>query len=431
MSRSGVDASQVNDPRASSVACRAWMHTSKLVDYESVSRVLDNIARLGIPSDLELGLWELLSKRLPESADPDENLRRLARFLGNVRSPQAMVVLFQRDPTALKRLVVAFDIGSSIAETLIDDPEAFELIRITDGRPAPPQALVDELQTEVASARDDRQVTRSLQRFHRRETARIAFGLFARSGKAETTFAQLTALADAVLITAYDFALKQATEKLGRPRQADGRAARGCILAFDRFGAGQLGFNNTIQCMFVAETNGRTENTRIVPNTEFYERIAREFVELLSTDPTAPPIYRLRFTKPTPFKTVQTVVDAGPAFQHYDLCGRTWERQAFVQARTMTGNGSLGQSFLSRLQPWIYRRYLGDPDIAGLGANQRKLHRKLVFETAHRSGAADDLQAAETSSRWFSFFSYCTGISIRRFVSAILFRPWTDWPNNT
>jgi glutamate-ammonia-ligase adenylyltransferase len=394
MTRSQADASLSNDPTSGSESMAAWMKSARLNNTESTRQAVERFANLGIPAELLSRWWQTLGDRMSNSMEPEANFARLSRFFVRVRSPQSMVALFDRDPSALPRLIEAFEVGEVVSEALIEDTESFELLRITDGRPTPPQALIDELQTEVESAHDERQVSRLLYRFHRRETIRIAFGLFARGISPETSFSQWSALTDAVLQSAYDFSLRKEVGKFGQPRQADGRPARGCMMAFGRLGAEQIGFETAIDCMLVAETNGRTDHSRSVTNIEFYDRVAGSTAELLKGDAEQPLLFELRFIKPSPFKTNQIVVDADSAFQHYDLRGRTYERQSFVQARTATGNGSLGQSFLDRLQPWVYRRFLGAPDIAGLGANQRNLQRRIAIEADHRGGGNQEGQAA-------------------------------------
>ena len=58
---------------------------------------------------------------------------------------------------------------------------------------------------------------------------------------------------------------------------------------------------------------------------------------------------------------------------YYDNRGRTWERQAYIKARPVAGDLSLGREFLDTLTPWIYRRYLSHADISGIKALKRRI----------------------------------------------------------
>ncbi|HEY4759975.1 MAG TPA: hypothetical protein VIH42_05285 [Thermoguttaceae bacterium] len=72
----------------------------------------------------------------------------------------------------------------------------------------------------------------------------------------------------------------------------------------------------------------------------------------------------------------QMVISMESALNYYDLRGRTWERQAFIKARPVAGSQELGNEFLNRLTPWIYRRYLTAADIAGIKALKRRIEQQ-------------------------------------------------------
>jgi [glutamine synthetase] adenylyltransferase / [glutamine synthetase]-adenylyl-L-tyrosine phosphorylase len=409
MSRPELQSAVSFDPTFDEASLRGWRRSAGLANFESATTAVNQIAELGIPSDLLVAFWKQLADQLHASDAPDECLRLVTGVLARTRSPQSMVVLFQRDPTSLASLFEAFAIGPQIADVLIDDPEAFELIRITDGKLLEAYSLRDEILSEVATARSIQQVSKSLLRFRNRESARIAFGLLARNVAPDESFRKLAALADAILRAAFDVAKRYTMEKLGRPMLPSGYGARSSLLAFRQLGAQQLGFESEIALMILAETTGRTDHSRLIPNTEFFDRFVRNFREVLAADEKDEAVYRVQFVKPDPVQSTSDVVDSTLAFQHYDLRGRTWERQEFVQSRSIAGDEAFGQGLLDRLQPWVYRRYLGDPDIAGLGANQRKLQRRLAAEANHRVNAGDARQAAEDIEQMVLFLQLLHG----------------------
>ena len=67
------------------------------------------------------------------------------------------------------------------------------------------------------------------------------------------------------------------------------------------------------------------------------------------------------------------VMGVESAMGYYDTRGRTWERQAYIKARPVAGDLSLGDEFLESLGPWIYRRYLSHADISGIKALKRRI----------------------------------------------------------
>ncbi len=397
------------DPTTNDESMRRWIKVSRLEDHRRTAQSLEQILAIGVPFDLLSVLWNQLPASLDGFGDSDTGLDLFVRYLKRSRSPQAVATLFERDTSALPILMRAMSIGPSIAETLINDPEAFELLRITNGQPLLRQALIDEVRTEVGFARDDGQVRKILSRYRHREVLRIAFGQFIHDVSAEETYQQLSFLAEAILQSAFERAYREVSDKCGRPLHPNGLQARCCVIAFERLGATQQGYENSIRLLLLAETRGRTDATRIIANTDFFNRLSNCFLEYLAAQLPHEEIYHIQIIHPLQSKFDSQVVEVSAAFQHYDLRGRTWERQAFVQSRPIAGDVSLGEAFLEQLQPWVYRRYLGDPDIAGLGANQRKLQRKLATKTNHRSGAADDRSAADDIEQMVLFLQLLHG----------------------
>jgi len=72
------------------------------------------------------------------------------------------------------------------------------------------------------------------------------------------------------------------------------------------------------------------------------------------------------------------VMSVSSALAYYDNRGRTWERQAYIKARAVAGDLSLGHEFLESLMPWIYRRYLSHADISGIKALKRRIEQHTL-----------------------------------------------------
>ncbi len=384
-----------SDPTFTEASLSEWIREVPFSDTESAKDAVLQIANLRFSSELQKKFLNRLNYRLRTSKTPDESLRVISRFLKNSSFSESIVSRLVEDSAAFETLIEAIELGPSIANTIVDDSEAFELIRSSGGKTFEQTSLRDEILTEVATARSIQQVSKSLLRFRQRESTRIAFGLFARNVSLSEAFRQLSLLAEAVLQTAFDVAMRYTMEKLGRPMLPSGYGAKSSLIAFRQLGANQLGFESTIYGMLLAETHGRTDHSRMIPNAEFFERFVLNFRVVLSAEQADSEVYRIQFSKPAPCQSSSVVVDSGLAFQHYDLRGRTWERQEFVQSRPIAGDKAFGHAFLDQLQPWVYRRYLGDPDIAGLGVNQRKLHRRLTVTSNQVAEVVDVRQAAE------------------------------------
>ncbi len=165
-----------------------------------------------------------------------------------------------------------------------------------------------------------------------------------------------------------------------------------------KLGGVELNYSSDIDLIFLYEIDGKTDGSRAIDNVEFFDRLVRDVVRLLteSTDLGTP--YRVDLR-------LRPLGDRGPLVQsfeqsthYYDVLGRTWERQAYVKARPVAGDLDLGQEFLAYLEPWIYRRYLALADITGIKALKRRIeHRthtqgKDAFDVKTGEGGIRDIE---------------------------------------
>ncbi len=367
-------------------AAQPWLHACGVLDVGRGFHNLVSISQLGIPIDLMGVLASQCQRHLPHLSDPDRALNNLERFFRATRSPLALAALFERDEEALPTLLQIFSTSQYLSDLLVSDPEAYDLLRMTEGQPVARQVLVDEICAEVASARDDAYVMASLRRFKRREILRIAYGDIIRRQTIEVVTQQIAWLADALCEAAVVWARKVMEQKRGVARRLDGRRARFVVLGLGKLGGVELNYSSDIDLVFLSDGDGQTDSDRPMANSEYFERLARHVVKLL-TEPTDMGIaYRVDLRLRPEGHRGPMVVGLDAALRYYDTVGRTWERQAFVKARPVAGDLDLGYEFLERLEPWIYRRYLSRADITGIKALKRRIEQRAVRSgTDHRN----------------------------------------------
>jgi glutamate-ammonia-ligase adenylyltransferase len=357
-----------------------WLRPLGIVNFQRGHANLVGIARSGISADLLAMLLDQLTEYLPPLSDPDLALNTLERFFGASRSPLALASLFERDPVALGTLLQLFDSSRFLGDVLVNDPEAFELVRLTEGKPVARTALVDELRSEIAGLRDRRAALAALRRHKRRETLRIAYGDLIRQQRIPVVSQQISYLADALCEAALAFARTQLVETRGLPRRLDGRPARFAILALGKLGGIELNYSSDIDLIFLYDGDGKTEGPKQVTNVEFFDRLAQDFIKLLTEPTELGTVYRVDMRLRPHGQRGPLVNSLDGALHYYDVMGRTWERQAFVKARVIAGDENLGTEFLQALEPWIYRRYLNRADITGVKALKRKIEHRAVRE---------------------------------------------------
>jgi glutamate-ammonia-ligase adenylyltransferase len=357
-----------------------WLQSLGIEDVERAHTNLVSIAKGGITLDLVAVICAQLKETLPRSSDPDRALNDLERFFSATRNPLALGSLFERDPEALSVLMQIFCASQYLADWLIRDPEAFDLLRITEGQPVSRQALVDDICSDISASHDERAVMMILRRYKHRETLRIAYGDIIRSQNVQVVAKQISFLADAIIEAAVQGAQRILSEKRGVPRLPNGRRSQFAVLALGKLGGAELNYSSDIDLIFLCEGEGKTDGERSITNSEYFDRLARLVVKLLTEPTELGVVYRVDLRLRPQGAQGQPVRTVESALRYYDISGRTWERQAYVKARTVAGDHQLGDDFLSQLEPWVYRRYLSCADIAGIKALKRRIEQRTRGE---------------------------------------------------
>jgi [glutamine synthetase] adenylyltransferase / [glutamine synthetase]-adenylyl-L-tyrosine phosphorylase len=192
----------------------------------------------------------------------------------------------------------------------------------------------------------------------------------------EESCRELTAFADAALRAATNCALRSlhASGRLTLPNPND--PERGCgfvILAMGKQGACELNYSSDIDLIVLYN-----DEASAVPEGkdagEVFVRITRMIVNLLQDITEDGYVLRtdLRL-RPDP-RATQIAIGMESAAIYYENLGQNWERAAMIKARAAAGDIPLGEEFLARLQPYIWRKYLDFAAVADIQSLKRQIH---------------------------------------------------------
>ena len=359
-------------------AAADWGRTAGLADPQIAHRALCGLAAHGLTLDLLAFLCGRLAQLLPAVSDPDRVLVALERLVCAVRSPLSTGTLFQRDPRSLEILLKLFSASPHLAELVIADPESWEQVRVGEGRPESRQSLAATLAAETARLTEPECVMRALRRFKRRETLRIAYGDIVGGQRLETVVSQISHVADCVVEAAVHSAVARLEKLRGIPRGPAGEPATIAVIALGKLGGAELNYSSDIDLVFVHSADGRVEGPKPCSNQEFFDRVVQETVRLISESTDLGIAYRVDLRLRPHGATGPATMSQEAMLQYYDRHGRTWERQAWVKARCIAGDESLGARLLAEMEPWIYRRWLTRADISGIKALKRRIEHRAV-----------------------------------------------------
>ncbi|MGH8146347.1 MAG: bifunctional [glutamate--ammonia ligase]-adenylyl-L-tyrosine phosphorylase/[glutamate--ammonia-ligase] adenylyltransferase, partial [Rhodanobacteraceae bacterium] len=290
----------------------------------------------------------------------------------------------------VRRMLLASDFAF---EALRADPALLTsagLERLRD--PSPASARADALR------RQGQDMLAALRRFRRAEAVRLVFRDVNDLDDVTDTLAGATELYEALIAAALRHAEQTARARHGTPRNADGAPQSLVVFALGKLGGAELNFSSDVDLILAYPEAGASDGVRPLDNAEFFARVAREFVRLL-TEATADGIAARVDLRLRPFGVAGPVAASFAAMeQYYQREGRDWERYAWIKARPVAGDIAAGRHLLETLRPFVYRRYFDYTALTGL----RDMKALIDAEVARRD-LADDLKLGAGGIREIEF----------------------------
>jgi glutamate-ammonia-ligase adenylyltransferase len=258
---------------------------------------------------------------------------------------------------------------------------------------------VSGLHTAAAMARET--VMQVLREFRRREMVRIALRDICGWADLNRTMNDLSMLADAALGTALDWLYLRESAAWGMPLDGFGRPMGPVVLALGKLGANELNFSSDVDLMFAYASEGRTSGgTRgATAHETFFTRICRELIQVIGAPTADGFVFRVD-------ARLRPYGDAGPLVMTFDRLedyyqeqGREWERYALIKARVAAGDAAAGDRLLTRLRPFVFRRYLDYGAFDGL----REMKARIAMEVRNK-GLQSNIKLGSGGIREIEFF---------------------------
>jgi len=293
-----------------------------------------------------------------------ETFKRIVPLIESIARRSAYLVLLVENPIALHQLVKLCAASPMIAEQLAKYP-----------------ALLDELLTPVNlyfSPDDDHErIKTNLRDDLRREVLRLewedleghmevlryfraAHGLRVAAGEVSGTLPlmkvsdYLTFIAEAILDHVLQLAWEHLVARHGRPQRLDGSVDTSpdfIVVGYGKFGGIELGHGSDLDLVFIhnadtsLSTEGLADGKGAIDNLTFYARLGQRIIFILTTQTAAGKLYEVDM-RLRPSGNSGMLVSTLSAFERYQQKEAwTWEHQALVRARVVSGSTELAQKF--------------------------------------------------------------------------------------
>ena len=361
----------------------------RLIDLRGGNQVR-TMQRLG-RERLDAFVPRLLAQAV-EQADPDLVLERVLPLVEAVARRSAYLVLLTENPGALQRLMTLCAASPWIAEQITRFPLLLDEL-LNEGRlfkpPLAPE-LAAELRERLTRIPEDdlEQQMEALRHFKLAHGLRVAASEIAGTLPLMKVSDYLTWLAEAILDQVLALAWRQTVAKYGNPRRADGSLCDPdfIIVGYGKVGGLEFGHGSDLDLVFIhdGDSQAETDGAKPIDGAQFFARLGQRIIHLLTTQTTSGQLYEVDM-RLRPSGAAGLLVSSLAAFQRYqENEAWTWEHQALVRARVLTGCARVAEGF-ERVRATILERAR---DLPKLQAEVSEMRAKMRDNLGSRETAA-------------------------------------------
>ncbi|WP_439852179.1 bifunctional [glutamate--ammonia ligase]-adenylyl-L-tyrosine phosphorylase/[glutamate--ammonia-ligase] adenylyltransferase [Pseudomonas syringae] len=288
-----------------------------------------------------------------EHEKPDLVLERVLPLVEAVARRSAYLVLLTENPDALRQLLTLCAASPWIAEQIARFPLLLDEL-LNEGRlfnpPLAPELAAELRERLIRIPEDDlEQQMEALRHFKLAHSLRVAASEISGSLPLMKVSDYLTWLAEAILDQVLALAWRYSVARHGTPLRPDGTLCDPgfVIVGYGKVGGIELGHGSDLDLVFIhdGDLQAETDGAKPIDSAQFFTRLGQRVIHLLTTQTNSGQLYdvdmRLR-----PSGASGLLVSSLGAFARYQANEAwTWEHQALVRARVLTGSPDVGREF--------------------------------------------------------------------------------------
>jgi len=393
---------------------REILYTAGYENADEVKRLLDHLrshpATRSLSNDGRCildRLMPLMLREIGRSDQPVVVLNRIVDLLKTIEQRTNYLALLIENPTAVVHTVKLVSASPWIVSFLSRHPVLLDelLDPRTLYRPPEKPELIQEIRKrlDLASDEDLEHQIEELCIFKQVNILRVAAADVTGAMTLMRTSDHLTEIAETVLSEVVELSWHHLTEKHGTPtcRLDNTDIGRGfSVIAYGKLGGFELGYGSDLDMVFLhAGTEGQTQGgKRPIDNRQFFARLGQRVIHILTAHTSAGKLYepdmRLR-----PSGSSGLLVSHIEGFKDYQTNNAwTWEHQALIKARPITGDIYITERFEQ-----IRRDILARPrikarlrqDVVDMRERMRKAHSNPapdIFDLKQDTGGIVDIE---------------------------------------
>ena len=290
-------------------------------------------------------LMPLLLGAVAHGPKPELVLKRVLRLVEAIARRTSYLALLIENPMVLSQLVRLCRASPWISDQLTRQPILFDELLDPRTLYSPPgrQALEQDLQQRLEQIDYDdleRQMD-TLRHFKNANVLRVAAADIAEAVPLMVVSDHLTNIAEIVVNAAFNMAWRYLVQRHGRPQGlASGCDTGFAVIAYGKLGGIELGYGSDLDLVFIydADPNAMSDGERPIANAVFYSRLGQRMIHIFSAITPAGVLYEvdMRLRPSGASGLLVTHRQSFADYQHKQAW--TWEHQALVRARAVSGD---------------------------------------------------------------------------------------------
>jgi glutamate-ammonia-ligase adenylyltransferase len=297
-------------------------------------------------ASIQRQLLPVLLQWFADGTDPDAALLAFRRLSEDLGESHWYLRMLRDSSGAAKRMTQVFS-TSRLATSLFERmPEAAAWFdREEELVPQKMEQLLSQFQAIISRHEDPDLAAASIRAIRRKETLRVAIGFVVGSLDLDATSKGLSDLTEAYLVSMQALATYAMREKLETLSQEL------AIVAMGRFGGAELGFGSDADVMFVYKPLVDDVN---IAQTEAQELVSE--IRRLSSDQILE--FELDLDLRPEGKNGPIVRSIDSYASYYERWAGTWESQALLRARVISGEDSVRNEFVALIDRYRYPEHM-------------------------------------------------------------------------
>jgi len=319
-----------------------------------------------------------LLTRIMESPAPDMALNHLERFISAIGARTTFYSLLMENKKVMELLVKLFGTSIFLSMAIIEHPENLDALLSPElNKPfKKKEELAKELSTMLDVAMDYEASLDMIRRYRNSEILRI--GINDIFGELETSAVskQITYLADACLIKAYEIATMELEKRFGSP----GNEAQFAVLVLGKMGGEELIYSSDLDIIFIYSRGGETSGPKVISNHEFFAKLSQHIITIVSIATKEGFAFKIDARLRPSGSSGPLVISEDAFIRYHKDTAQLWERQAMIKGRFAAGDTEFGSRILIELQKHIYGAPPKDDDLQELYRIRKRMEIEIAKE---------------------------------------------------